>query len=87
MGLMNDSCKSFPGSTFEQYTVDFDYHDNRLFHLLFERNKERIKSKKADIAANNLQKIFEATFKLSAKIGFLKREWPIQKKTISGRGF
>ncbi|MGH1485401.1 MAG: TetR/AcrR family transcriptional regulator [Cellvibrionaceae bacterium] len=67
---MSNPNQSFSGSTFEEYSANFGYHDDQLFHLVFERNKARIKSKKVEIAANNLKKIFEATFKLSAKIGF-----------------
>ncbi len=70
MGLTTTSQDAFLGSTFEEYSTHFAYQDESLFHLLFEKNQDRIKSKKADIAAANLKKVFEATFKLSAKIGF-----------------
>lgn len=70
MGLINNKHKAFLGSNFEEYKEHFKYQDEQLFRLLFERNKDRIKSKKIDIAAANLKKIFDATFRLSAKIGF-----------------
>lgn len=70
MGLMSTTQQAFLGSTFEEYKAHFQYQDKQLFNLLFERNKERIKSKKVDVAAVNLKKIFEATFHLSSKIGF-----------------
>ena len=70
MGLTTNLDKNFPGSTFNDYCASFAYQGDELYPLLFARNQDRIKSKKVDIAANNLKKIFEATFKLSAKIGF-----------------
>jgi len=70
MGLTTTTQDDFLGSTFEEYIAHFPYHDERLFNLLFERNQERIKSKKVEVAAANLKKIFDATFHLSAKIGF-----------------
>lgn len=70
MGLTSTKQKAFLGSNFEEYKAHFKYKDEQLFHLLFERNKDRIKSKKVNIAAANLKKIFDATFSISAKIGF-----------------
>ena len=57
-------------STFEEYQASFAYSGDKLFHLLFERNQQRIKSKKVEIATKSLKKVFAATFKLSTKIGF-----------------
>lgn len=37
---------------------------------MFERHSDNIKTKKLKFAANNLEKIFKATFKISSKIGF-----------------
>ena len=56
--------------SFEAYRTRFAYSGDKLFHWLFEHNQQRIKSKKVEVAANNLKKIFAATFKLSAKTGF-----------------
>lgn len=70
MGLTTTTDDHFIGSTFEEYKAHFQYQDDQLFNLLFERNQERIKSKKVEVAAANLKKIFDATFHLSAKIGF-----------------
>ncbi|MEO0442435.1 MAG: TetR/AcrR family transcriptional regulator [Pseudomonadota bacterium] len=70
MGLVSSQDHSFLGSTFDDYRANFPYQGDQLFRVLFERNQDRIKSKKIDIAANNLQKIFESTFTLSAKMGF-----------------
>ncbi|MGH1441445.1 MAG: TetR/AcrR family transcriptional regulator [Cellvibrionaceae bacterium] len=70
MGLTTTTEDHFIGSTFEEYKAHFQYQDDQLFNLLFERNQERIKSKKVEVAAANLKKIFDATFHLSAKIGF-----------------
>jgi len=70
MGLTTTSQDTFLGSNFEEYKSHFPYQDDQLFSLLFERNQERIKSKKVEVAAANLKKIFDATFHLSAKIGF-----------------
>lgn len=67
---MTTTQEAFVGSTFSEYEAHFPYQGDQLFHLLFERNQERIKSKKVEVAAANLKKIFEATFHLSSKIGF-----------------
>ena len=61
MGLMTTTQEAFVGSTFDDYKAHFQYQDKQLFNLLFERNQERIKSKKVDVASANLKKIFEAT--------------------------
>lgn len=70
MGLTTTTDDQFLGSTFEEYKAHSPYQGDELFNLLFERNQERIKSKKVEVAATNLKKIFDATFHLSAKIGF-----------------
>jgi len=70
MGLTTTTQDHFLGSTFEEYKAHFQYQDDQLFNLLFERNQKRIKSKKVEVAAANLKKIFGATFHLSSKIGF-----------------
>lgn len=70
MGPTQVTHRRFPGSTFEEYCDSFRYNDEQLFHLLFERNKSRIKSKTIGIAAANLKRIFETTFTLSAQTGF-----------------
>lgn len=70
MGLVTESHAAYQGSTFEEYKQHFQYQGMGLYHLLFERHQNLIKSKKMEGAANNLKKIFDATFHLSAKIGF-----------------
>jgi AcrR family transcriptional regulator len=70
MGFNTTPASPFSGITFKDYQLDFPYQGDALYLLLFERNKNRIKAKKADVAAANLKKIFNATFTLSAKIGF-----------------
>lgn len=69
MGLTKITME-FPGSNFEAYRHSFPYQGDELFKLLFSRHKHCIKSKKTSTVVNNLEKIFAATFKLSARIGF-----------------
>jgi AcrR family transcriptional regulator len=57
-------------NNFKKYSDQFEYQDQNLYNLLFERNQDLIKSKKVAVASANLKKVFESTFKLSAKIGF-----------------
>jgi AcrR family transcriptional regulator len=55
---------------FSDFRNDFAYQGDDLYGLIFERNKDRIKVSKEKFAIKNLKKIFDATFQLSAKIGF-----------------
>lgn len=57
-------------NTFEVFEKDFEYQGERLYSVIFERNKENIKVSKEKFAVKNLQKIFNATFLISPKIGF-----------------
>jgi len=57
-------------NSFKGYEQSFEYKGDRLYSMIFERNKERIKVSKEKFAVKNLQKIFNATFLISPKIGF-----------------
>ena len=70
MGLTQDNNKTTHTNSFEEFCEQFEYQNQRLYELLFERHQELIKSKKVSIASANLKKVFESTFKLSSKIGF-----------------
>jgi AcrR family transcriptional regulator len=70
MGLTNSNDMSYFGSSFNAFSENFDYRNDQIYQMVFERNQDRIKLKKSGIAAVNLKKIFESTFALSAKIGF-----------------
>lgn len=70
MGLIPNTDNTNNIDNFAEYSEQFEYQDQHLYNLLFERNQDLIKSKKASIASANLKKVFESTFKLSAKIGF-----------------
>ena len=56
--------------TFEDFKREFAYQGDDLYSLIFERNKEKIKVSKEKFAIKNLRKIFNATFKMTPKIGF-----------------
>lgn len=56
--------------TFIEFEKNFEYQGERLYSIIFERNKENIKVSKEKFAVRNLQKIFNATFLISPKIGF-----------------
>ncbi len=55
---------------YADFCNDFSYQGDALYGLIFERNKDKIKVSKEKFAIKNLKKIFDATFQLSAKIGF-----------------
>lgn len=57
-------------SSFIEFEKNFEYKGDRLYSMVFERNKENIKISKEKFAVKNLQKIFDATFIMSPKIGF-----------------
>ncbi len=57
-------------NTFIEFENGFEYQGERLYSIIFERNKETIKVNKEKFAVRNLQKIFNATFSISPKIGF-----------------
>jgi len=61
---------SYIFNSFKEYEYHFDYKGERVYSLIFERNKDRIKVNKEKFAIRNLQKIFDATFLISPKIGF-----------------
>jgi AcrR family transcriptional regulator len=70
MGLTLNLSNTQKINNFKKYSDQFEYQDQSLYNLLFERNQDLIKSKKVAVASANLKKVFESTFKLSAKIGF-----------------
>ena len=55
---------------FNQYKSTFPYKGKSIYNVLFELHSQNIKTKKQKFAVNKLEKIFKATFKISAKIGF-----------------
>ena len=55
---------------YDQFKSNFAYKGKLVYVAVFERHKDRIKTKKQKFAVNNLEKIFKATFKISSKIGF-----------------
>ena len=57
-------------NSFDEYEQSFEYKGDRLYSMIFERNRERIKVSKEKFAVRNLQKIFDATFLMSPKTGF-----------------
>lgn len=57
-------------NSFNEFEENFEYQGDRLYSLIFERNKDSIKVSKEKFAIRNLQKIFNATFLISPKIGF-----------------
>ncbi len=62
--------KSYTFSSFNEFEESFEYKGERLYSMIFERNKENIKVSKEKFAVRNLEKIFDATFLISPKIGF-----------------
>jgi AcrR family transcriptional regulator len=56
--------------TFAEFKRRFDYGEDRLYALLFNRNQGLIGIRREKFAVKNLKKIFRATFKLVPKIGF-----------------
>ncbi len=70
MGLTLNNDNTTNINNFEEYSEQFEYQNQHLYNLLFERNQDLIKSKKVGVASANLKKVFESTFKLSSKIGF-----------------
>lgn len=56
--------------SFDEFESTFKYQDERLYSMIFDRNKHNIKISKEKFAVRNLQKIFNATFLLSPKVGF-----------------
>lgn len=56
--------------SYADFKRDFPYKGESLYSLIFDRHRNKIRISKEKFAVKNLQKIFEATFKLSPKIGF-----------------
>ncbi len=70
MQPMKDESVSVKALTFAEFKKRFDYGEDRLYPLLFERNHELIGVRREKFAVRNLKKIFRATFKLVPRIGF-----------------
>ena len=56
--------------SYADFKREFAYKGESLYALIFERNKDKIRISKEKFAVKNLQKIFDATFHLTPKIGF-----------------
>lgn len=56
--------------TFADFKKDFEFNEDRLYALLFERNQALIGIRRERFGVRNMKKIFRATFKLVPKIGF-----------------
>ncbi|MGK0273133.1 MAG: AcrR family transcriptional regulator [Cocleimonas sp.] len=70
MSLVVSQQKTNLFNSFNEYEEGFEYKGERLYSMIFERNRERIKVSKEKFAVKNLQKIFDATFLITPKIGF-----------------
>ena len=70
MSLVASQEKSYTFNSFNAFEESFEYKGERLYSMIFERNRENIKVSKEKFAVKNLQKIFDATFTISPKIGF-----------------
>lgn len=57
-------------SSYNNFKREFPHKGESLYSLVFERNKDNIRISKEKFAVKNLQKIFDATFQLTPKIGF-----------------
>lgn len=55
---------------YDRFKSGFPYKGKWVYVAVFERHKDRIKTKKQKFAVSKLEKIFKATFKISSKIGF-----------------
>ncbi len=55
---------------FADFKRGFAYQGDALYSLIFERNNDKIKVSKEKFAVKSLRKIFDATFKVTPKIGF-----------------
>lgn len=55
---------------YSEFKNNFYYQGDKLYSLIFEKNRDKIKISTEKFAVKNLQKIFEATFQLVPKIGF-----------------
>lgn len=57
-------------TSYADFKKGFAYQGDSLYGLIFKRNKDQIKISKEKFAIKNLQKIFDATFLITPKIGF-----------------
>lgn len=56
--------------SYADFKCKFPYMGESLYSLIFDRHRNKIRISKEKFAVKNLQKIFDATFKLTPKIGF-----------------
>ena len=57
-------------TSFTRFEEAFPLKGSAIYELLFTRHGDSIKTKKASVAVVNLEKIFQATFSISSRIGF-----------------
>jgi AcrR family transcriptional regulator len=70
-GFSFDAFHSLPFDfTFEAFRGVTPLDDNNIWEFLLDRNQDNISVKRRDIALENLQKIFKATFRLANSLGF-----------------
>ncbi len=55
---------------YSSYRDQFLYSGERIYELIYERNKQHIRTKRRAVALVNLQRIFEHTFAISKRDGF-----------------
>ncbi|MFT5607482.1 MAG: AcrR family transcriptional regulator [Parvicella sp.] len=55
---------------YETFKGHFAYQGSALYNLIFDRNADYISVKKRHVATASLQKLFDAAFMISSKIGF-----------------
>ncbi len=55
---------------YAEFKKKFNCYKNDLYHEILEQNRDRIRVKKEHTVVKNLEKIFEATLKISNKKGF-----------------
>ncbi len=70
MSSVSPQIKQQTFTSYKEFKENFEYKGGRLYSLIFETNKDKIKVSKEKFAVRNLQKIFDATFLISPKIGF-----------------
>ncbi|MCK5897429.1 MAG: TetR/AcrR family transcriptional regulator [Cocleimonas sp.] len=63
------SCTAEPAS-YEAFKKTFSCHGLKLYDYIFDNYPDVVQVKKRHVATGNLKKLFEAAFKISAKIGF-----------------
>lgn len=57
-------------SRYAIFEQQFAYSGDRVYELIYQRNRNRIRTKRSGVAIVNLRRIFEHTFILSRRVGF-----------------